>query len=163
MNQLTPPIGWNTWNTFADKISEQLIFECADVLVESGLRDAGYTYVVIDDTWARKQRDNQHRLVVNTDKFPHGMKAVGDYLHSKGLKFGIYSCAGCMTCGQYPGSYEHEFLDAQNFAEWGVDFLKYDYCFKPAEDTGDLLFRRMGTALANCGRDILFSACSWGG
>ena len=162
MIQAAPPMGWNTWNTFAEKISEQLIRESADALVESGLRDAGYSYLVIDDTWALPQRDKSHRLAADPVKFPHGLKAVGDYLHQKGLKFGLYSCVGCMTCAQYPGSYEHEFLDAQSFAEWGVDFLKYDYCFKPAEDRGDLLYRRMGTALANCGRDILFSACSWG-
>ena len=90
------------------------------------------------------------------------MKALSDYVHSKGLKLGIYSCAGTMTCGLQPGSYEYEFTDAQCFAEWGIDFLKYDFCYRPAFERGELLYRRMGTALANCGRDILFSACSWG-
>ncbi len=162
MVQMTPPMGWNTWNTFAEKIDEALIMESADAIVKSGLRDAGYNYVVIDDTWALPQRDANHRLVADPNKFPHGLKALGDYLHKNGLKFGLYSCAGCMTCAQHPGSYEHEFLDAESFAEWGVDFLKYDYCFKPIDDKGEMLYRRMGTALANCGRDILFSACSWG-
>lgn len=162
MHQLTPPLGWNTWNTYAEKINEQLIKDSADAMIENGLRDAGYTYVVIDDGWTERKRDSQHRLVVDKEKFPSGMRAVADYVHGKGLKLGVYSCVGNMTCGQYPGSYEHEFIDAASFAEWGIDFLKYDYCFKPASDKGELLYRRMGTALANCGRDIVFSACSWG-
>lgn len=162
MIQPNPPMGWNTWNTFAEKINEELLFKSADAMVESGLRDAGYRYIVIDDTWASRFRDENGRLVAEPQKFPHGMKAVGDYLHERGLKLGLYSCVGCMTCAQYPGSYEYEFSDAKTFAEWGVDFLKYDYCFKPADDKGDMLYRRMGTALVNCGRDILFSACSWG-
>lgn len=162
MIQNTPPLGWNTWNKFGDKINAEVICESADAMVDSGLKNAGYTYLVIDDTWTMRQRDINHRLVVNEEKFPGGIKPVADYVHSKGLKLGIYSCAGNMTCGQYPGSYEYEFIDAHTFAEWGIDFLKYDYCFKPAADKGELLYRRMGTALANCGRDILFSACSWG-
>jgi alpha-galactosidase len=162
MVQLTPPLGWNSWNTIGENIDEKLVSETADAMVESGLRDAGYTYLVLDDTWQERQRDSQHRIVPDRMKFPNGIKAVADYVHSKGLKLGIYSCAGNMTCGQYPGSYEYEFIDAETFAEWGIDFLKYDYCFKPAADRGELLYRRMGTALANCGREILFSACSWG-
>lgn len=162
MIQLTPPMGWNSWNTFGKNISEVTLREAADALVKTGLRDSGYQYLVIDDTWALRERGKDGRLIPNPDKFPNGIKAVSDYVHDKGLKFGIYSCAGTMTCAQYPGSYEYEFLDAETFAEWGVDFLKYDYCFKPTFERGELLYRRMGLALANCGRDILFSACSWG-
>ena len=162
MIQRTPPMGWNSWNTFGENISEELIFQTADAMVETGLRDAGYDYLVIDDCWAEKTRDADGRLVPSREKFPHGMKAVSDYVHSRGLKFGMYSCTGTLTCAGYPGSFEHEFVDAATFAEWGVDFLKYDYCHKPDYEEGRLLSTRMGLALANCGRDILFSACSWG-
>ncbi len=157
-----PPMGWNSWNTFGTNIDEQLIKETADTMVESGLLDAGYEYLVIDDCWSEKQRDNNGRLVPDKTKFPNGMKAVADYVHSKGLKFGIYSCAGVLTCAGYPGSFDYEFIDAETFAQWGVDYLKYDYCFKPDCHNGPLLYRKMGIALANCGRDICFSACSWG-
>ena len=158
----TPPMGWNSWNTFGGKISEQLIFDTADKLVETGLKDLGYEYLVIDDCWSLRERDENGKLVPNPEKFPNGMKAVADYVHSKGLKFGMYSCAGNLTCGGYPGSYEHEFTDAATFAEWGVDFLKYDYCYHNKIIHGKYLYRRMGLALKNCGRDILFSACTWG-
>lgn len=158
----TPPMGWNSWNTFGADINEQLIFDTADKMVETGLRDLGYEYLVIDDCWSVRERDENGKLVPDPQKFPHGMKAVADYVHSKGLKFGMYSCAGNLTCGGYPGSFEHEFTDAATFAEWGVDFLKYDYCFHSNIIHGKYLYRRMGLALKNCGRDILFSACSWG-
>ncbi|MEE1240000.1 MAG: glycoside hydrolase family 27 protein [Acutalibacteraceae bacterium] len=158
----TPPMGWNSWNTFGADINEQLIFDTADKMVEMGLLDLGYEYLVIDDCWSFKERDENGRLVADPEKFPHGMKAVADYLHSKGLKFGMYSCAGNLTCAAYPGSFEHEFIDAQTFAEWGVDFLKYDYCFHSNIIHGKYLYRRMGLALKNCGRDILFSACTGG-
>lgn len=157
-----PPMGWNTWNTFGPDINEQLIMESAEAMVSTGLKDAGYEYIVIDDMWSLKERDSEGRLQPDPAKFPHGMKYLSDYVHSLGLKFGIYSCGGYLTCGGYPGSYGHEWLDAQTFAEWGVDFLKYDYCFHPASVDGATIYRRMGIALANCGRDILFSACSWG-
>ncbi len=157
-----PPMGWNSWNTFAENINEELILSSADTLVASGLKDAGYEYVVIDDCWALKERSKEGKLVPDPAKFPHGMKYVADYLHARGLKLGMYSCAGLMTCAAYPSSYNHEFVDAATFAEWGVDFLKYDYCFKPRSVDGPNLYRRMGLALAGCGRDILFSACSWG-
>ena len=162
MVKLTPPMGWNSWNTFGDKINEQLIFDTADIMVEKGLLAKGYEYLVIDDCWSLKERDGNERLVADPEKFPHGMKAVADYVHSKGLKFGMYSCAGNLTCAGYPGSFEHEFIDAETFAEWGVDFLKYDYCYHSPIIHGKYLYSRMGLALENCGRDILFSACSWG-
>ena len=121
MVKLTPPMGWNSWNTFGEKINESLIKETADCMAASGLKDAGYDYLVIDDCWSLKERDAQGRLVADPAKFPNGMKAVADYVHSKGLKFGMYSCAGNLTCAGYPGSYEHEFTDAETFASWGAD------------------------------------------
>ena len=157
-----PPMGWNSWNTFASNIDENLIKETADAMVETGLLAAGYEYLVIDDCWAERERDKNGRMVPDPAKFPHGMKAISDYVHSRGLKFGMYSCSGHMTCAGFPGSFDYEFIDAQTFAEWGVDYLKYDYCFRPMNQPGHLLYKRMGLALANCGRDICFSACSWG-
>lgn len=162
MIQNRPPMGWNTWNTFGEKINEKLVRDTADILVSSGLRDAGYEYVVIDDCWSRKVRDEKGRLVPDPEKFPSGMKALADYIHSKGLKFGMYSCCGTLTCAGYPGSYDHEYVDAATFAEWGVDYLKYDFCYHTGTLEGKYFYRRMGAALANCGREILFSACSWG-
>ena len=162
MIKSTPPMGWNSWNTFGADINEQLIRDTADKMVETGLLNAGYEYLVIDDCWSLKERDENGRLAADPEKFPNGMKAVADYVHSKGLKFGMYSCAGNLTCAGYPGSFEHEFTDAETFAYWGVDFLKYDYCYHSNIIHGKYLYRRMGTALKNCGRDILFSACSWG-
>lgn len=157
-----PPLGWNSWNTFTWDINETLIKEVADLFVTEGYKDAGYEYIVIDDCWSLKQRDEKGNLVADPEKFPSGMKALADYIHAKGLKFGMYSCVGTNTCAGYPGSFEHEWQDAKQLAEWGVDFLKYDFCFKPRNVDGELLYRRMGLALKNCGRDILFSACNWG-
>lgn len=158
----TPPMGWNTWNTFGADISEALILESVDAMVSTGLKDAGYQYVVIDDIWALKERDKNGCLVPDPEKFPHGMKFISDYVHSRGLKFGMYSCAGYLTCAGYPASYGYEWQDARSFADWGVDLLKYDFCFHPVSVRPDILYKRMSLALANCGRDILFSACSWG-
>ncbi|MGG4128973.1 glycoside hydrolase family 27 protein [Paenibacillus illinoisensis] len=157
-----PALGWNSWNTFTWDINEQLIRDVADVFVTEGYLDAGYEYIVIDDCWSLKERNVDGNLVPDPAKFPSGMKALADYIHDKGLKFGMYSCVGTHTCAGYPGSFEHEFQDAALFAEWGVDYLKYDYCFKPRHISGELLYKRMSLALKNCGRDILFSACNWG-
>ena len=158
-----PPMGWNTWNTFGSDISDRLIRESADAFVACGLKDAGYQYIVIDDCWSKKTRNPEtDRLEADSAKFPDGMKAVADYVHGKGLKFGMYSCAGQRTCADYPGSFDHEFLDAETFASWGVDFQKYDFCYKPYGLEGQLLYRRMGMALRASGRDILYSACNWG-
>lgn len=157
-----PPMGWNSWNTFGWNINEDLIKGIADKFIELGLKDAGYEYVVIDDCWAEKERDENGRMVPDKNKFPNGIKKVSDYVHSKGLKFGMYSCAGTHTCAGYPGSFEHEYTDAKTFAEWGVDYLKYDYCYKPIHVNGENLYKKMGMALRNCGRDIVFSACNWG-
>ena len=158
---LTPPMGWNSWNTFGEYINEDVVKASADLFVSTGLKDAGYEYIVIDDCWSLRERDENGKIVVDPEKFPSGMKALADYIHSKGLKFGMYSCDGPLTCAKYPGSFDHEFEDAKQFAEWGVDFLKYDNCFKPGV-AGHVLYRRMALALRNCGRDILFSACNWG-
>ena len=163
MNPFTPPMGWNTWNTFGENIDERLVLESVDKFLELGLKDAGYEYVVIDDCWSLRERDPKTgEIVPDPAKFPHGMKFVADYVHSKGLKFGMYSCAGVRTCADYPGSFGHEFLDARTFARWGVDFLKYDYCDMPFYDKAEFYYRRMGQALRLSGRDILFSACNWG-
>lgn len=159
----TPPMGFNTWNTFGENINENIIKETADAMVKKGLLDAGYEYLVIDDCWSERERDPESgKIVPDKIKFPNGMKAVSDYVHSKGLKFGMYSCAGTRTCADYPGSFDHEFLDAETFAEYGADFLKYDFCFKPDSANGPLLYRKMGMALRACGREILYSACNWG-
>lgn len=159
----TPPMGWNTWNTFGSNITDKLVRESADKFVELGLDKAGYQYVVIDDCWSERDRDAKtHKILASKEKFPKGMKPVAKYVHSKGLKFGMYSCAGVRTCADYPGSFDHEFLDAETFAEIGVDYLKYDFCFFPDTSNCALLYRRMGNALRACGRDILFSACNWG-
>lgn len=157
-----PPMGWNSWNTFTWDINEELIRQVADVFVAEGYKDAGYEYIVIDDCWSLKERDAQGNLAADPAKFPNGMKALADYIHSKGLKFGMYSCAGTHTCAGYPASFEHEFQDAEQFAKWEIDYLKYDYCYKPRTMDGELLYRRMSLALKNSGRDILFSACNWG-
>ena len=157
-----PPMGWNSWNTFTDKISEDLIKETVDAMKEQGFLEAGYEYVVMDDCWSLKERDSEDRLVADPEKFPNGIKALADYVHDKGFKFGMYSCCGTRTCADYPGSFEHEYEDARQFAQWGVDYLKYDNCFKPQFQDCRTLYRRMGLALANSGRDIVFSACQWG-
>ena len=163
MLAMTPPMGFNTWNTFGPNINEKVILETADAMVEKGLLKAGYEYLVIDDCWSKRDRDPvTNKIVPDPEKFPHGMKYVSDYVHSKGLKFGMYSCAGVRTCADYPGSFDHEYLDAETFAEYGCDFLKYDFCFKPSKIDGPLLYHRMGMALKACGREILFSACNWG-
>lgn len=157
----TPPMGWNSWNTFGENINERLIMEMADVMVEKGLRDAGYEYLVIDDCWSEKERDENGNLVADHEKFPNGMKAVADYVHSKGLKFGMYSCCGVKTCAGYPGSMNHEFQDAEYFASVGVDLLKYDNCYHPSQ-SGVISYNTMAMALKASGREILFSMCNWG-
>ncbi len=158
----TPPMGWNSWNTFGPGINETVVRETADAFVAEGLRDLGYEYVVIDDHWEAMERDDDGRLAADPETFPGGMKALADYVHSKGLKFGIYSCAGSHTCGGRPSSYGYELEDARTFAEWGVDFLKYDFCHKPMGVDGRDLYQRMGQALRVSGRPIVFSMCEWG-
>nr|WP_321452676.1 glycoside hydrolase family 27 protein [uncultured Carboxylicivirga sp.] len=158
---LTPPMGWNSWNTFGTDINEKLVKDIADAFVDLGLKDAGYDYLVLDDGWMAMERDENYNLVPDPKKFPNGMKEVVDYVHSKGLKFGIYNCAGNKTCAGYPGSRGFEYQDAKLYAEWGVDFLKYDWC-----NTENLnakgAYQTMRDALHATGRPILFSICEWG-
>lgn len=158
----TPPMGWNSWNTFYDQISEELIHTTADAMMDRGLRDAGYTYLIIDDCWALRERDAAGNLVPDPAKFPHGMKAVADYVHAKGLKLGLYACCGTRTCAGYPGSFEHEFQDAAQFADWGIDYVKYDNCHRPGTIPSHVLYRRMAMALRGSGREIFLAACQWG-
>jgi len=157
----TPPMGWNSWNTFQTKISEQLVRDMADTYVASGMRDAGYKYLVLDDGWMAMERDKNGSLVADPQKFPNGMKAVADYVHSKGLKFGIYNCAGDKTCAGYPGTRGHEYEDARLYASWGVDFLKYDWCNTDSLNAREA-YITMARALQATGRPILFSLCEWG-
>lgn len=161
---VTPPMGWNSWNVFHGDINETQIKQIADYMVSSGMRDAGYVYLNLDDNWmANPARDANGNLKADPTRFPSGMKALGDYIHSKGLKFGIYGCRGSMTCLNIPqsGSYGYETKDAASFASWGVDYLKYDNCnLLPACDM-QKDYQKMQTALANCGRPIAFSICAW--
>ncbi|WP_343227576.1 glycoside hydrolase family 27 protein [Rhodanobacter sp. 7MK24] len=157
---LTPPMGWNTWNRFGCKINEKLIRQAADAMVSSGMRDAGYVYIVIDDCW-QGERDAKGNIRPDPLRFPSGMKALGDYIHAKGLKFGIYSDAGQLTCGKRPGSWGHEYQDARTYASWGVDYLKYDWCSTYTQDAPST-YTTMSDALRATGRPIVFSICEWG-
>lgn len=161
----TPPMGWNSWNMFGDAIHEDLIRETAEALVVSGLKECGYHYIVIDDGWSRKSgRGQDGNLVADPDKFPNGLQALADYVHNLGFKFGLYSDAAELTCGGYVGSYGLEAQDAQLWAAWNVDFLKYDYCHAPTDQaTAIERYTRMGRALSETGREFLFSICEWGG
>lgn len=166
---LTPPMGWNSWNCFRENVSEDKIKAIADAMVSSGMRDAGYEYIIIDDGWMTDQRDEDGHIIVNAEKFPSGMKALGDYIHSLGLKFGIYSAPGRYTCQKLMGSYGHEQIDANDYASWGVDYLKYDWCNypgtreqamnTPAEDCRQA-YELMRDCLKNTGRPILYSVHS---
>jgi alpha-galactosidase len=156
----TPPMGWNSWNKFACNVSEDLIRGMADAMISSGMRDAGYQYVVIDDCW-QVSRDQNGNIIADPQRFPHGMKTLGDYIHSKGLKFGIYSDAGTLTCQKRPGSRGYEFQDARQYAAWGVDYLKYDWCNHSTQDSA-ASYSLMRDALLASGRPIVFSICEWG-
>ena len=158
----TPPMGWNSWNLFAEKIDDATVRQIADEMVTNGMRDAGYIYVNIDDTW-EATRDAQGNLPPN-HKFPD-MKALADYVHSKGLKLGIYTSPGPRTCGAYPGTYGHEKQDAETFAAWGIDYVKYDWCSAAGIYKNDQLqavYQKMGEALEETGRPIVFSLCEYG-
>ncbi|NBP69403.1 MAG: glycoside hydrolase family 27 protein, partial [Cytophagia bacterium] len=157
----TPPMGWNSWNTFKTDINEQLIKDIADAYLLHGLKEAGYQYIVIDDGWMAMERDQNGYLVPNKEKFPNGLKTVIDYVHSKGLKFGIYNCAGAKTCAGYPGSRGHEYQDALTYAEWGVDYLKYDWC-NTEKLNAEGAYMTMRDALYAAKRPVVFSICEWG-
>ncbi|KAL6871472.1 hypothetical protein ACP4OV_014301 [Aristida adscensionis] len=157
---LTPQMGWNSWNHYGcEHINEAVIRSTADALVSTGLTKAGYTYVNLDDCWADDQRSSQGYMVPNPKTFPSGIKALADYVHSKGLKLGIYSSAGTRTCSnRMPGSLGHEDTDAKTFASWGVDYLKYDNCYRDGTKETER-FPRMSRALMNSGRSIFYSLC----
>jgi len=167
----TPPMGWNSWNCFQKDINEAQIKKIADCMVESGMRDAGYEYLVLDDAWMGPERDRDGKLMADSKKFPRGMKALGDYIHSKGLKFGIYQCRAKMTCQQLPGSLGHERQDIETFASWGVDYMKIDSCF--AEHNGRLSsvdYELLKKCVLQSGRPMVLSisdfgngAWAWGG
>jgi len=157
---LTPPMGWNSWNKFQCDVNEKIIREMADAMATNGMKDASYQYINIDDCW-QGQRDAEGFIHPDPQKFPSGMKALADYVHSKGLKFGIYSDAGGKTCGGRPGSRGHEYQDALTYARWGVDYLKYDWC--GCEDLNAKgAYTTMRNALRAAGRPIVFSICEWG-
>ena len=156
----TPPMGWSSWNTFACDINEDLIKAMADEMVATGLRDAGYIYLNLDDCW-HGERDADGFIQPDPVRFPSGMKALADYVHSKGLKIGIYSDAGSATCGGKPGSLGHEYQDALQYARWGIDYLKYDWCNTENVNSKGA-YSLMAKALRASGRDIVFSLCEWG-
>jgi alpha-galactosidase len=159
---LTPPIGWNSWNTFQTNISEDLVKGIADTMVSSGMRDAGYTYIVLDDGWMTMQRDSvTGNLIPDPQKFPHGLKALADYIHSKGLKFGLYNCAGTKTCAGYPGTRGYEYQDARFYASLDIDYLKFDWCYSDGINAKEA-YTTMSKALKTAGRPIVFSLCEWG-
>uniref|UniRef100_Q023N4 Alpha-galactosidase n=1 Tax=Solibacter usitatus (strain Ellin6076) TaxID=234267 RepID=Q023N4_SOLUE len=158
----TPPMGWNSWNKFAGRVDDKSVRDMADAIVTSGMRDAGYVYVNIDDTW-EGERDAKGNITSNK-KFPD-MKALADYVHGKGLKLGIYSSPGPNTCAGYEGSYGHEEQDAKTWAAWGIDYLKYDWCGARnlyTDDEMQAVYQKMGDALRASGRPILYSLCQYG-
>jgi alpha-galactosidase len=156
----TAPMGWNSWNKFACNVSEDLIKSVADAMVSNGMKDAGYQYVVIDDCW-QASRDENGNILADPQRFPSGMEALADYIHSKGLKFGLYSDAGSKTCGGGPGSQGHEFQDALQYTRWGVDYLKYDWCSTGTRNAEEA-YATMRSALNATGRPIVLSICEWG-
>jgi alpha-galactosidase len=158
----TPPMGWNSWNKFASRVDDATVREIADAMVSSGMKDAGYVYINIDDTW-EGDRDAQGNIQSNS-KFPN-MKALADYVHSKGLKLGIYSSPGPNTCAGYEGSYGHEQQDARTYAAWGIDYLKYDWCGARnlyTDEEMQAVYQPMGEALQATGRPIVYSLCQYG-
>jgi alpha-galactosidase len=154
-------MGWNSWNKFACNVSDQLIRGMADAVVKSGMKDAGYQYVVIDDCW-QVSRDQDGNIVADPQRFPNGIKALADYIHSLGLKFGIYSDAGTETCQGRPGSRGYQFQDARQYAAWGVDYLKYDWCHTSKTQDAATSYLTMREALNATGRPIVLSICEWG-
>jgi alpha-galactosidase len=162
----TPPMGWNSWNKFAcDGLNEKVVRETADTMVSNGMKDAGYQYVNLDDCW-QTSRDEEGNIVADATRFPSGIKALADYVHSKGLKLGLYTDVGTLTCAKRPGSIGHEYQDAMQYAKWGVDYLKEDWCNtlpgQNAESSYTLMRDALAAAAAKTGHQILFSLCEWG-
>jgi alpha-galactosidase len=156
----TPPMGWNSWNHFGCNVSDSMIRGEADAMVASGMRDAGYRYIVIDDCW-QTSRDGHGTIVADSARFPHGIKALADYVHSRGLRFGIYTDAGTQTCQGRPGTLGHEQQDAATYADWGVDYVKEDWCHAKGLDARDQ-YTKFRAALAQAKRPIVLSICEWG-
>jgi alpha-galactosidase len=156
----TPPMGWNSWNKFGCNVSEKLIREIADAMVNSGMQSVGYQYVNIDDCW-QVSRDSDGTIVADPTRFPSGIKALADYVHGKGLKLGIYTDAGTHTCEKRPGSLNHEVQDAKTYASWGIDYVKIDWCHSEGLDPV-VQYAKFRDALAQSGRPIFFSICNWG-
>ncbi len=157
---LTPPMGWNSWNKFGCNINEATVRRMADAIASNGMKDAGYRYVIIDDCW-HGPRDANGFITASTEKFPGGIKALADYVHAKGLKFGIYSDAGAKTCGGKPGSQGHEYQDALTYARWGVDYLKYDWCSTGVRNAEEA-YALMADAIKAAGRPMVLAMCEWG-
>jgi len=158
----TPPMGWNSWNFFEETVSEKILMEITDAMVADGMEQLGYQYIIIDDHWVGG-RDEHNRLFPDKKRFPNGMKKLADYVHSKGMKLGIYSDAAEYTCGGVTASYNFEELDAKTFASWGIDYLKYDYCNAPEDvTTAFTRYKKMGDALKKTGRPIIYAICEWG-
>ena len=155
-----PPMGWNSWNKFGCNVNEKMLMETADMLVSSGMRDVGYEYLVIDDCW-HGERDSLGFIHEHPELFPSGMKALADYIHARGLKFGIYSSAGFKTCAGRPAGRGHEYQDALVYASWEVDYLKYDWCSTQGLNAYGA-YMTMRDALYNAGRPIVLSLCEWG-
>jgi alpha-galactosidase len=155
-----PPMGWNSWNKFGCDVNEKMIRGMAEAMVSSGMKAAGYEYVVIDDCW-QVSRDERGNIQADPQRFPSGIKALADYVHSLGLKFGLYSCAGTKTCQGRPGSKGYEEQDARQYAAWGVDYLKYDWCNTEGL-SAEAAYKKMRAALEAARRPIVFSICEWG-
>ena len=167
LNELakTPQMGWNNWNSFGCDVDEELLISATEKIIQYGLRDAGYQYIVLDDCWSNGRSSNG-TLQANTTRFPNGMAEVADRIHNEGFKFGMYSSAGTYTCARYAGSLNYEQQDAQTFAGWGVDYLKYDNCYNEGQSGNPLItydrYKKMSDALNSTGRQILYSMCNWG-
>lgn len=158
----TPPMGWISWNLFEGNISEDLVMQIADAMVESGMKEAGYQYIILDDLW-EGGRDKNGIIFADPKKFPSGMKNLADYIHAKGLKFGIYTDAAEWTCGGAVGTFGYEKQDAQTFAQWGVDYVKCDYCGAPADlDTARKRYKKFIDEVRATGREMVFAICEWG-
>jgi len=158
---LTPQMGWNSWNHFACGINETLILDTMDALVETGFRDAGYVYLNLDDCWQLSRDETTHQIVPDMKAFPHGMKYLADQAHQRGLKLGLYSDAGTYTCQGRPGSIGYEDIDAQTYADWGIDYLKYDNCYHTTTKYRER-YEKMRDALNKTGVPIFYSICEWG-
>jgi alpha-galactosidase len=167
LNELarTPQMGWNNWNSFGCDVDEELLISATEKIIQYGLRDAGYQYIVLDDCWS-DGRSSDGALQANTTRFPNGMAEVADRIHDEGFRFGMYSSAGTYTCARYAGSLGYEQQDAQTFADWGVDYLKYDNCYNEGQSGNPLItydrYKKMSDALNSTGRQMFYSMCNWG-